>query len=275
MFTKLDMSQAYMQLLLEEESKQYVVINTHCGLFKYHCLPFGISSAPGIFQRTMENLLQGIPNVVVYINDILVTGATEQEHLKTLEEVLNRLEKAGLRLKRSKCLFMVPSVDFLGHKIDSQGLHPIAEDVKAVQEAPPPRNVRELKSYLGLLSYYSKFLPNLSSTLAPLYNLLKAATKWKWSPEVEEAFQASKRLLLTSQVLAHFDPKKKLLLSCDASAYGIGAVLSRQMPDGTEKPIGFASCTLSAAEKNYSQMEKEGLACMHSSVVVHGVPLCI
>ena len=136
-FTKLDMSQAYMQLLLEEESKQYVVINTHRGLFKYHRLPFGISSAPGIFQRTMENLLQGIPNVVVYIDDILVTGATEQEHLKTLEEVLNRLEKAGLRLKRSKCLFMVPSVDFLGHKIDSQGLHPIAEKVCAGSTSTP------------------------------------------------------------------------------------------------------------------------------------------
>jgi len=180
-FTKLDMSQAYMQLLLEEESKQYVVINTHRGLFKYHRLPFGISSAPGIFQRTMESLLQGIPNVVVYIDDILVTGATEQEHLKTLEEVLTRLERAGLRLKKPKCLFMVPSVDFLGHKIDSQGLHPTPEKVKAVQEAPKPRNVRELKSYLGLLSYYSKFLPNLSSTLAPLYSLLKTSTPWQWT----------------------------------------------------------------------------------------------
>ena len=161
------------------------------------------------------------------------------------------MERAGLRLKKAKCLFMIPSVDFLGHKIDSQGLHPTSEKVKAVQEAPQPRNVRELKSYLGLFSYYSKFLPNLSSTLAPLYSLLKASTPWQWTTNEEGAFQASKRLLLSSQVLVHFDPKKKLLLSCDASAYGIGVVLSHQMSDGREKPTMFASRTLTAAERNY------------------------
>lgn len=171
-FTQLDMSQAYQHLLLDDQSKNYVVVNTHRGLFRYNRLPFGVSSAPGIFQRTMENLLQGIPNVVVYIDDILITGPTEDEHLKTLAEVLDRIEKAGLLLQRSKCLFMAPSVVYLGHRIDAQGLHPLTEKVKAIQEAPKPNNVSELKAYLGLLSYYSKFLPNLSTTLAPLYSLL-------------------------------------------------------------------------------------------------------
>ena len=260
-FTQLDMSQAYQQLLLDDQSKNYMVVNTHRGLFRYNRLPFGVSSAPGIFQHTMENLLQGTPNVV-YIDNILITGPTEDEHLKTLAEALDRIEKAGLLLQRSKCLFMAPSVVYLGHRIDTQGLHPLAEKVKAIQEAPKPNNVSELKAYLRLLSYYSKFSPNLSTTLAPLCSLLRASTRWHWTAKQEEAFKASKHLLTSSQVLVRFDLKLDIVLSCNASAYGIEVVLSHRMPDGSEKPIGFVSRTLSAVEKNYSQIEKEGLACV-------------
>ncbi len=131
-FTKLDLSQAYQQIQLDEESRKYG--NQY--LFQYNRLPFGVSSAPGIFQRTMESVLSGIPHVVGYIDDILVTGPNEEAHLATLEEVLNRLQTAGLRLKREKCIYMAPSVVYLGHRIDAQGLHPLPEKVKAVQEAP-------------------------------------------------------------------------------------------------------------------------------------------
>ena len=261
-FTKLDLSQAYQQLPLDEESKPYVVINTLKGLFRYTRLPYGVSSAPGIFQRVMESLLQGISGVVVYIDDILITGATEEEHLQALEEVLSRLQKSGLRAKKAKCKFMAPSVNYLGHRIDAEGLHPLPDKVKAVNEAPSPTCVTELKAYLGLLTYYGKFLPNLSSTLAPLYALLQKDYPWRWSGKEEKAFQASKQLLTSSHLLVHFDPKLKLTLACDASAYGIGVVLAHCMPDGSEKPIGYASRSLSKAERNYSQLEKEGLACV-------------
>ena len=140
-FTKLDMSQAYQQLILDEESRKYVVINTHKGLFQYTRLPFGISSAPAIFQRVMEGLLQGIPHVSVYLDDILITGKNDVEHLATLEAVLTRFEEAGLRLKRSKCVFMAPSVEYLGHRIDAEGLHPTESKVKAIKNAPVPKNV--------------------------------------------------------------------------------------------------------------------------------------
>ena len=205
----------------------------------------------------MESLLSGIPGVVVYIDDILITGKTEEAHLSALEEVLKRLSNAGLRLKRNKCIFLAPSVDYLGYLVDAQGIHPTAEKVKAIQEAPLPTNVSELKSYLGLLTYYSRFLPNLSTTLAPLYQLLKHSAKWQWKDEQEKSFKESKQLLLSSQLLVHFDPTLKIRLACDASAYGIGAVLSHEMPDGSEKPIGFASRTLSDAEKKYSQIERD------------------
>ena len=212
-FTKLDMSQAYQQVELDEDSRKYVTINTYKGLFQHNRLPFGISSAPGIFQRVMESILNGIPNVVVYLDDILVSGPSVEKHLATLAEVLHRLKEAGLRLKKGKCVFLAPSVVYLGHRIDAQGLHPMSETVGAMQDAPSPQNVSELKSYLGLLSYYSKFLPNLSTVLAPLYYLLKKDEPWHWTSNQSKAFEHSKKLLLSSQVLVHFDPSLEIILA--------------------------------------------------------------
>ena len=178
-YTKLDMSQTYQQIELDELSKKYVVINTHKGLFQYNQLPFGVSSAPAIFQRVIESLLQGIPNVCVYIDDILVAGKTYQEHINSLEKVLARLSEAGLRLKKEKCCFTTPSVTYLGYCINKDGIHPTMEKVKAIKEAPQPQNVTQLKAYLGLLSYYNRFLPHLPTVLVPLYKLLHKGVKWQ------------------------------------------------------------------------------------------------
>ena len=207
----------------------------------------------------MESLFQGIPTVTVYLDDILVTGETESEHLASLETVLERLLKAGLRAKKHKCQLMVPSV---GHVIDAQGLHPLPDKVQAIQPALTLHNVTELKSSLGLLTYYGRFLPNLSTRLTPLYTLVGRDVPWRWSAEQEAAFKESKDLLTSSPLLVHFDPKLPLILACDASAYGIGAVLAHRMPDGSEQPVGYASLTLNSAERNYSQLEKEGLSCV-------------
>ena len=235
-FTKLDLAHAYQQIPLEEESKQYVVINTLRGLYKYNRLPFGVASAPAIFQKTMDNLLQGLKKVTVYIDDILVTGSTQEEHLKNLEEVLTRLQRAGIQLKRSKCAFMLPSVEYLGHIISTEGLHPTAEN------------------------YYSRFLSNLSSVLAPLYQLLQKNKSWSWGKTQSQAFQEAKEAIASSKVLTHYDPELPLILECDASPYGVGAVLSHKMKDGLVRPIAFTSRSLTQAEKNYAQLDKEGLA---------------
>ncbi|XP_056589597.1 uncharacterized protein K02A2.6-like [Triplophysa dalaica] len=259
-YSKLDMSHAYQQITLDENSKQYVTVNTHKGLFTYTRLPFGVSSSPAIFQRTMEGVLKGISKVTVYLDDILLTGRDDQEHLSILEQVLERLEDCGLRLKRGKCKFLEKEVNFLGHKVDATGIHPVPEKVQAVQDTMVPSSVSELKAYLGLLNFYNRFLPNLSTLLAPLHRLLKKEVKWSWKEEQEKAFKKSKELLQSNNVLVHYDEKKDLILSCDASPYGVGAVLAHRMPDGAERPIGFVSRTLSMAEKNYSQLEKEGLA---------------
>ena len=157
-FTTLDLDRAYQQLVLDEESRKYVVINTRQGLFQYNRLPFGVLSAPGIFRRTMETLLQEIPGVVVYLDDILITGRNEQEHLSNLGKVLMKLEEARLRLNKDKCWFMQPEVVYLGQVIDKTGLHLDKGRIQAIMEAPRPQNVTELKVYLGLLSYYDEFV---------------------------------------------------------------------------------------------------------------------
>ena len=264
LFSKLDLSHAYQQIRLHENSKQYTTINTHKGLFEYQRLPFGISTAPSLFQRIMENLLQDLPNVCVYLDDILVSGTSEDHHFQNLDRVLTRLSSVGLTLKHSKCVFASTSVEYLGHIIDSCGLHPSNAKVKAVKEAPAPTTVTELRAFLGLINYYHKFLPNLSTVLAPLHALLRKGAVWTWSKAQVKAFQQVKEVLQSSLLLVHFDSQKPVILSCDASPYGLGAVLAHQMPDGSEKPIAFTSRTLSSAERNYSQLEKEALAIVFS-----------
>ena len=213
----------------------------------------------------MEGILQGISGVSVYIDDILVIGKTEQEHLGNLEKVLRCLNQTGLRLKRAKCAFMLSSVEYLGHRISAEGIQPTQEKVRAIAEAPAPNNVSQLRSFLGVVNYYAKFLPNLSTALAPLYRLLQKKAKWTWNADQKEAFSEAKTRLTSSCVLMHYDPEKELVLSCDASPYGLGAVLSHRLEDGTEKPVAFASRSLAPAEKNYAQLDKEAL------VIIFGV----
>ena len=153
-YSKLDLSQANQQVLLEPDSRKYVTINTHKGLYRYNRLPYGVASAPAVFQQIMEKLLQGLPKVVVYIDDILVTGNSDEEHLENLESVFKRLSEYGLRLKKEKCLLMQPSVEYLGYIIDSEVLHATPKKVEAILQAPRPRNVPELRSFLGLVTYY-------------------------------------------------------------------------------------------------------------------------
>ena len=259
-FSKLDLAHAYNQIELDDDTKHLATINTTKGLYKHNRLPFGIASATAVFQKTMETILQGIPGVSVYIDDILVTGKAEEEHLQHLEEVLSRLEAVGARLRRSKCFFMLPSIEYLGHIISERGLQPTNRKVQAIQAAPAPTNQTQLKSFLGLINYYSKFLPNLSTILFPLYRLLQSKVPWQWEEKEQRAFETAKAKLTTDRVLAHYDPTKPIVLACDASPYGLGAVLSHVMENGEEKPVAFTSRSLAPAEKQYSQLDKEALA---------------
>ena len=228
-FSKLDLSHAYQQLQLEESSQEYVTVNTHRGPYRYTCLPFGVASASAIFQHTMETLLQELPMVCVYIDDILVAGKTEEEHIAKLRQVLIRLDTAGMRLKKQKCSFSLSEVEYLGHCISAEVLKPSKSKVKAILDAPTLSKVSELKSFLGLVNYYGKFLPNLATVLTPLYKLLRHSQSWKWTSQQHTAFQKVKELLTAPNLLEHFDDTKQLILACDASPYGVGAVCPTSM----------------------------------------------
>ena len=173
---------------------------------------------------------------------------------------MRRLSEAGLRLKAVKCRFMKPVLECLGHRVDAEGFHSVEAKVKAIQEAPAPKNPTELKSFLRMLNFYGKFIPNPSSILEPLHSLLRKDVVWKWEVKQQEAFDKAKNQLQSSDVLLRYDPEKELVLSCDASPYGVGAALSHVMEDGSERPVACASSTLAAAERNYCHLDKEALA---------------
>ena len=190
---------------------------------------------------------------------------TKAEHLERLEAVLKRLREYGLRLRKDKCEYMHPTVEYLGHLIDAVGIHSLPSKEEAIVKAPSPTNVQQLRAFLGLVNYYSKFVANLFTILSLLNKqLLGRNVKWKWTQECSDAFAAAKEKLVSSTVLAYYDTMLPLKLAADASAYGVGAVISHVYPNGTEKPITFASRTLTQSEKNYAQIEKEALALMYS-----------
>jgi len=163
-------------------------------------------------------------------------------------------------VNKSKCELFQNRIEYCGHEIDMHGLHKTKSKIKAVLNCKRPTNVSELRSFLGLVNYYHRFLPNLATTLHPLYELLKCDISFKWSKQCEEAFEKVKQDLVSENVLAHYDINLPLKLACDASQTGLGSVLSHIMPNGDERPIAFASRTLNKAETNYSQIDKEALA---------------
>ena len=172
-------------------------------------------------------------------------------------------------MRKEKCKFFSTSVEFLGYRIDAEGRHPLDSKLHAITEAPEPRNVTELRSFLGLLNYYDSFIPNLSSLLHPLNKLLQKEAPWKWTEECVVTFKEAQERLVSSQVLVHYNSNLPIVLAGDAFGYGVGAVISHITPDGREHPIAFASRTLSSTEQNYPQVEKEALSLIYGVKKFH------
>ncbi|XP_053618601.1 uncharacterized protein K02A2.6-like [Plodia interpunctella] len=268
-FTKIDLRHAYEQILLEPDSQKFTTITTHVGTFAYRRTPYGLSCVPEQFQKIMEETLHGIPGTVVFLDDICITGGDRHAHMRNLRAALDRLRLMGLTVKLEKCSFLTKSVKYLGFIIDKNGLHPDPDKLDAISRIPTPTDVTQLKSFLGLLNYYGKFIPNLSSLLHPLHNLLKKDTPWDWNSQCIKAFEKAKTCLLSDKVLAHYEEGRPLVLSVDSSAYGVGAVLAHSYPDGGERPVSCASRTLNEAERNYSQLDKEALAIYYGVLKHH------
>ncbi|KAH7705812.1 gag-pol polyprotein, partial [Aphelenchoides avenae] len=228
---------AYLQIELDDESKKLCGITTHRGLYQYNRLPFGVKSAPGIFQSVMDKMLAGIPLARGYLDDVIVGGSSLEEHIDALFQVFERFASYGFHLNLEKCELLVKEIHFLGRIVDANGIRPDPARVKAFKEMPAPHDVHTVKSYLGSLNYYGRFLPQIREVRAPLDKLTLKDTKFEWTPECQEAFERA-----------------------DASSHGLGATISHRFPDGKIKTIEHASRTLTPAERNYGQIEKEGLA---------------
>ena len=217
----------------------------------------------------MDNKLGRIPFVKVRVDDILVSGKTDDEHLSNLKRVMSVLRDSGLTLRKSKCFFFRDHVTYCGYVVSKDGVSPMPSNVEAVKNAPEPTNVTELRSFLGMVNYYHSYLPRLATVTEPVHQLLRKGVAWKWSESCATAFTAVKEMLCGAPLLAHFDLSKPIVVHCDASPYGLGAVLSHVDSDGAERPVSFASRTLSVAERNYAQVEKEGLALVYAVKKFH------
>ncbi|PIO75137.1 reverse transcriptase [Teladorsagia circumcincta] len=259
-FSQLDLAEAYLQLEVDDDSKQLLTINTHQGLYRFNRLPFGVKPASGILQQCIDALIAGLDGNAAYLDDILVTGRTIDEHNTRLDTVFQRIQDYGFRVRLEKCSFLQTQIKYLGFVINAHGRRPDPDKVKAIQKMPTPRDVSQLRAFLGLINFYRNFVKNLHNLRAPLDALTKKDAVYTWTLECQSSFDKIKAILNSDLLLTHYDPNLPIIVAADASNYGIGATLSHRFPDGSEKVVYHASRCLTPAQKNYSQIEKEALA---------------
>lgn len=254
-FSILDMKKGFWQIPVSERTKKYLAFGTPWGRYTCRRLPFGLASAPEVFQNLMSSLLEGIDGVESSMDDILIHAATEEKLNEITKLVLKRIEDSGLKLNKDKCIFNQPTVKFLGHLVADTGLKADPEKLEAIQKLKRPTNKLQLQRVLGTITYLGKFVENLSAITEPLRRLILKDTEWIWEHEQEEAFMKIKRIMMTPPVLAYYDVNANVTLSVDASSKAFGAVL---LQNG--KPVAYASKSLTKAQENYPQIEKEAAA---------------
>ena len=269
-FSTLDMKCGYWQVNLEESDREKTAFSTGCGLWQFTVMPFGLCNAPATFERLMELVLAGLPWSVclLYLDDILVHAKTFEEEIANLREVFGRFRAANLKLNRKKCELFRQKVLYLGHIVTQEGISTEPSKVEAVISWPTPMNKRELRGFLGLCSYYRKFIKSFSDVAGPLYKLIEKETVFAWTEQCKEAFDELKRRLTTAPVLAYPIASGKFTLDTDASEKGIGAVLSQEQ-NGQERVVAYFSRSLNRRERNYCVTRKELLAVVRATEKFH------
>jgi hypothetical protein len=259
-FTLIDLQAAFWQVAVDQDSAKLLTFATPWGRFQYNRLPFGISIAPEIFHKAVTDLLQGIPGVVVYLDDIFIHAETEDEHDARFEEVKRRLEQGSFTWNPAKCHVKQKSVKFLGHVIGNGEVRPDPEKIDALLKFPEPQCRKDLKGFVGLVSWLRKFVPELNRHLSVFRPLQKDRTPWVWTETEAQAIRAVKETMKSITPLMMIREGEPMILAVDASSYGLGAALLQQDADGNERPVFFASRLMNDTEREYPQIDKEFLA---------------
>lgn len=263
-FTVLDLKEGFWQIELTEKAKEYCTFSTPFGCYRFNRLPFGVASAPELFQYFNTSAFGDLKGVFSYMDDILVYGKNKEEHDRNLKNVMNRAKEINVKFNKEKIQYRVKEVSYLGHKFSKKGIESDPDRIKAIRDLDYPQNKEQLMSFLGTINYLRNFIPNLAELSAPLRNLLKKNVVYQWFPNHSKVVDDLKRIISDAPILQNFDPTKTLVIEADSSKYGVGCVLLQD-----DKPIFYASKSLTDTEVNYSQTEKEFLAILYACKRFH------
>ena len=254
-FTVIDMSNCYWHKKLDEESSYLCTFNTPFGRYKFNRMPFGVCSASDVAQKMVDDNFSDIPGVLAVHDDIIVAGADGEGHDTALKVVLDRAKERNIKFNRTKIQLRIDKVKYLGSIVSGEGFRPDLDKIKAIVDMPQPQNKQDLQRLLGMVNYLSQYIPNMSEITAPLRSLLKKQAQWSWYDEHDRSLAKIKEALTSSPVLRFFDVNKPATIQADASQNGMGGCLLQE-----GHPVIYASRSLTSAEENYAQIEKELLA---------------
>ena len=265
-FTTLDLKSGYWQLEVAPEDREKTAFTCHRGHFEFNRISFGLTNAPAVFQRAMDRILSPVIGrcALVYIDDIVVFSRSMTDHVSDLREVFNLLRRANLKLKSSKCEFAKPQVELLGYEISSKGITPLREKASAIRELPRPRNLKALRSYLGICNFYRQCMRGYATVAEPLVRLTRKSTPFEWGDAQERAFIALKAMLISPEVMAYPNLQKPYKLYTDACEYAIGGILVQTDEAGVERVIQYISHQLSPTQRRWATIEKEAYAVVYA-----------
>jgi reverse transcriptase-like protein/integrase-like protein/chromodomain-containing protein len=261
-FTKIDLRSAYNLIRIREGDEWKTAFRTKYGLYEYLVMPFGLANAPAVFQSFMNEIFDDMIGkfVSIYLDDFLIYSEDRESHCQHVRAVLQRLRENALFAKLEKCQFFVPSIKFLGFKIDENGVASDEDKIQSIEQWPVPENKKQLEVFMGVVNYLRKFVKGFSQIAIPLYKLTHENVPFIWSQECQNAFDTLKRMISSAPVLSHVDQSKPFVVETDASDFALGAVLLQEDRDGDLRPCAYFSHALGPAERNYTTYEKELLA---------------
>ena len=265
-FSSIDLRSGYFQIPVAPESVPFTAFVTPTGLYEFLRMPFGVTNAPGFFQRAMHSVLGPLLGrcALVYLDDIVIYSRSPEEHVNDVRAVLQALRDHGLTVKESKCTFSEPSIDLLGYVVSGAGISPDPGKTSALRDMPAPTNVREVQRFLGMAGYYRQLIPMFSHHAAPLIHLTRKHSRFLWNEECQAAFDLLRSALTGDAVMAHPQVGVPYKLYTDASKYAVGAILTQLDKDGLERPIQYVSKTLNQVQQRWSAIEREAFAVVHA-----------